>query len=325
MSQLKFEGSQIVSISKIWDQAPHSAMTDLIYFKNRWFCTFRESDKHAFGIHGVIRIISSEDLSSWKSVALFSEQGIDLRDPKFCVASDGRLMLLIGGTIIDSQGKYLSCQSRVSFSSDGLAWESFRLILHPHEWLWRVTWHGGNAYGVSYRFSNIKDRTSEWLVNLFKSSNGIDYTFVTHLDIPGYPNETTLRFTNSGEMIALLRRDRAFQNHAWIGKSSPPYVEWNWCETGHYFGGPNFLILENGLFLAGGRVIALNPYGLFEKTALAEMDLQNLKPILILPSGGDTSYPGMVLHNDHLWMSYYSSHDKRTSIYLACIKLKNQK
>ena len=44
--------------------------------------------------------------------------------------------------------------------------------------------------------------------------------------------------------------------------------------------------------------------------------------VLELPSGGDTSYPGMVIHGGLLWMSYYSSHeDGKTSIYLAKIKL----
>jgi len=40
-----------------------------------------------------------------------------------------------------------------------------------------------------------------------------------------------------------------------------------------------------------------------------------------LPSGGDTSYPGMVWHNNMLYISYYSSHEGKTSIYLAKIKI----
>ena len=38
-------------------------------------------------------------------------------------------------------------------------------------------------------------------------------------------------------------------------------------------------------------------------------------------SGGDTSYPGLVWHDGLLWMSYYSSHEGKTSIYLARIRL----
>ncbi len=33
--------------------------------------------------------------------------------------------------------------------------------------------------------------------------------------------------------------------------------------------------------------------------------------------GGDTSYPGLVWHDDRLWISYYSSHEGNARIYLA--------
>jgi len=49
------------------------------------------------------------------------------------------------------------------------------------------------------------------------------------------------------------------------------------------------------------------------------MDLQSVKPELILPSGGDCSYPGMVWDKGKLWVSYYSSHEGATDIYLARI------
>ena len=45
---------------------------------------------------------------------------------------------------------------------------------------------------------------------------------------------------------------------------------------------------------------------------------------LTLPSGGDTSYPGLVWHDGLLWVSYYSSHEGKTSIYLAKVKLRQE-
>jgi hypothetical protein len=44
-------------------------------------------------------------------------------------------------------------------------------------------------------------------------------------------------------------------------------------------------------------------------------------PILDVPSGGDCSYPGLLWHGGRLWMSYYSSHEKQTRIYLAQIDI----
>ena len=54
---------------------------------------------------------------------------------------------------------------------------------------------------------------------------------------------------------------------------------------------------------------------------LARMTKDSYEPVLRLPSGGDCSYPGMVEHDGLLWMSYYSSHEGKTSIYLARIEV----
>ena len=44
------------------------------------------------------------------------------------------------------------------------------------------------------------------------------------------------------------------------------------------------------------------------------------KRCLALPSGGDTSYPGLVWHDNLLWMTYYASHEGKANIYLARIR-----
>ena len=316
----KTERPSLFSVAKIWDQSPHCALTDLIRFNDSWYCSFRESDRHVYGKDGIIRIITSQDGLVWATAATFKEEGTDLRDPKLSITPDGMLMLLVGGTIYDGR-RYVSRQPRVAFSEDAKQWSPFSLVLEPHEWLWRVTWFQGKAYGVSYRFSNPYDPSDEWLVKLFESQDGIEYNQIAQWDIPGYPNEATLRFLKSGEMIALLRRDHRHQNNALIGTSEPPYTHWNWTPTQHHLGGPNFIMAPNGSMLAGGRFLFKNPWGMFEKTALATMTLEDIRPVLLLPSGGDTSYPGMVFYDGLLWMSYYSSHEGKTSIYLAKIQV----
>ena len=35
-------GAKLVTVQKIWDQAPHNAFTDLVRFQDQWYCTFRE-------------------------------------------------------------------------------------------------------------------------------------------------------------------------------------------------------------------------------------------------------------------------------------------
>lgn len=292
-------------MDRIWDEAAHSAFTDLVRFQDAWFCTFREGDGHVRG-DGAIRILHSADGETWTSAALLAEAGIDLRDPKLSVMPDGRLMMLAGGSVY-RDGEYQGRQPRVAFSEDGFDWTEPVRILDEDDWLWRVTWHEGIAYGVSYQTG--EDGTE---AVLFRSEDGLAYEKITRWDIPHSPNEVTLRFDADGAMIALVRRERGDQQ-AWIGRSEAPFTDWAWHPAGMRFGGPEFIILPDGTMWAGGREYGEGG----ATTVLAHMTLEGLTPVLTLPSGGDTSYPGMVWHEDALWMSYYASHEARSSIYLA--------
>ena len=59
------------------------------------------------------------------------------------------------------------------------------------------------------------------------------------------------------------------------------------------------------------------------RTSLCWLDPKagKLTEALALPSGGDTSYAGLVLHDGKVWVSYYSSHEGKTSIYLAKVAI----
>lgn len=311
----------LLNVQKIWDSSAHNAFTDLIRYKEEWFCSFRESDVHVGGQNGLVRILSSKDGVGWKTAALFKEEGIDLRDPKLSITPTGQLMLLCGGTVYDSQGKYDYLQSRVAFSDNGKQWSPFTPILTQHEWLWRLTWHRGKAYGASYSRSVPKDKLKEWHIKLFESSDGIKWDPVTKWEIPGYPNETTLRFLSSGQMVALVRRDKKFDNRAWLGISDPPYTHWNWEILNYHIGGPNFIVMADDAMWIAGRMLFTIPYAELERTFLGTMDFNVVKCMLTLPSGGDCSYPGLVYHDGILWISYYSSHESKAAIYLARVAL----
>jgi hypothetical protein len=40
-------GLELVSVKKIWDQAPHCAFGDIISFRGNWYAVFREGLGHA--------------------------------------------------------------------------------------------------------------------------------------------------------------------------------------------------------------------------------------------------------------------------------------
>jgi len=308
---------QLISVKKIWSYDRHNAMTDLIRYKDQWFCIFREGAKHVGERNGTIRLLVSSDGEDWKTMIHISVPGVDLRDPKLSITPDGKLMMLVGGTIyLDDQ--YISRQSRVAFSEDGEHWSPFQLVVVPHEWLWRITWHKGKAYGATYSYSDTTDHYSEWNIKLYESDDGINYRFITQWPIEKHPNETVINFLDDDRMLAFVRRDGPEDRKAWMGISAPPYIDWEWHSTHDYLGGPDVITLPDKQMYAAGRVLLISPYGYFAKTVLAELMFYDFKPIIVLPSFGDCSYPGLFYHENELWMSYYSSHEHhRSSIYLA--------
>lgn len=303
--------AEIVSIAKIWDQGQHNAFTDLVRWRERWWCVFREAEGHVGG-DGKLRVLESTDGKAWRSAALLAEDGIDLRDPHFSVTPDDRLMIVAGGSVYRGTKTIMGRQPRVAFSRDGREWTPTARVLGEGEWLWRVTWHNGRAYGAAYR--STKDE-SEWALRLVSSATGEKWDEVTPLKVTGRPNETTLRFEPDGTMLAMVRREGG-NTFGWIGRSTAPYADWTWHETKHRFGGPNFIALPDGRWVASSRSY---PGG--AKTVLGAFGKNQYEPFLTIPSGGDTSYAGLVWHEGHLWVSYYSSHEKKSSIYLAVVRL----
>ena len=216
-------------------------------------------------------------------------------------------MLLVGGSIY-RRGVFAGRQPRVTQSTDGSAWSPLQPVLSEGNWLWRITWHEGRAYGVTYRLPG----GSRWTVTLVASDDGLDYDDLCELAVPGKPNETTVRFLPDRRAVALVRREGG-DRRGWIGQSRPPFTRWRWAATKERLGGPNFLVHSSGAMWGASRIIR----GGEARTALAAMSARELTPVLELPSGGDCGYPGMAWHRGRLWMSYYSSHEGKASIYLA--------
>lgn len=316
---------ELVSVAKIWDQPRHAAFGDLARWNGRWYCVFREGLTHAPSPgkpdDGKLRVLSSGDGAQWKSEALIEEAGVDLRDPHLSLTPDNRLMIIAGGSYYPG-GVYKTRQSRAFFSKDGRAWTAPAPVVGDGHWLWRVVWHQGKAYGVSKYGSPMAELAANpRKIRLVTSTDGVQWETVTELAVPG-GDETTIRFLPDGRMAALTRRTWEDGNLAWVGVSRPPYKNWSWKPSGYFIGGPNFLPLPGGEWVAGGRNYEggdrTKPF-----TSIGLLTLDGFTPKLRLPSGGDSSYPGFVWHDGLLWTLYYSSHEGgKTSIFLAKIKLR---
>src|SRR4051794_25898159 len=106
---------ELISVRKIWDRGAHNAFTDLIRWRGRWYCGFREADAHVGG-DGKLRLLESADGQTWEPVAVIAEEGIDLRDPKLSVTPDDRLMIVAGGSVYLGTKTLQGRQPRVAFS-----------------------------------------------------------------------------------------------------------------------------------------------------------------------------------------------------------------
>lgn len=318
-----FSQNNCVQVKKIWDNGKHNAFTSLIKFKDAYYCSFREGDSHIFDssgkAEGKVRILKSTDGENWKSVALFGKDNYDLRDPKLSVTPDNRLMVTIGGSIYEEK-KLTGRIPQVSFSKDGENFSKPAPVKirnnagNGMDWIWRVTWHNDVGYTAMYSMTANRDAC----LSLLSTEDGINYDLVTKLDIPDFPNEATVRFDSVGDMIMMVRRETGDQM-GYLGKSRFPYTAWTWKKMDIRLGGPDFIQVNDSLVVMGTR----SHYTSFAKTVLLTGNgTEKFQEAYVLPSGGDTSYPGFVIERDQLWVSYYSSHlTSLASIYLAKIPL----
>lgn len=299
-----------MDVRRIWDEAPHSAFTDLVRHRDRWWCVFREGARHV-SPDGALRVITSADGHVWESAALLTSPTSDLRDAKITVTPGGQLML--SGAEALNQPAGHTHQSLTWFSDDGRTWNHSHPVGDPDFWLWRVTWHKDRAYGFGYGC-----RPENRSLRLYATRDGCRFdTVVKSAFDQGYPNETSLVFLPDDTCYCLLRRDGK-PDTAQLGRARPPYTDWTWRDLGVAIGGPHMIRLPDGRLVA-----VVRRYDGRTRTSLhwLDPDQARLTEFLVLPSGGDTSYAGLVWHDGLLWVSYYSSHEQKTSIYLARVAL----
>lgn len=323
----------LINVIKIHDTEEYSAFTDLQRFNNAFYCSFRVGTKHAgYEDFGKVRIIRSVDGVNWKSIALLEVDNLDLRDPKLSISPDGQIMVIMAGAIFDVDNRVRDLYPMVSFSnrSGDTFGEPQKVDLDPgispsKDWIWRVTWNDNVGYGIDYQLKTDNKNRSKldkdaWLLYLLKTNDGKSFEKVSQLKIDHLPNESTVRFDKRKKLYALVRRESGDKMGV-LAKSSYPYTNWKYTNLDFRLGGPNFLFLNNSRLVIGTR-----KYGEKVSTSLLVTNLEGkaLKEIE-LPSGGDNSYPGMLIHDKKLWVSYYSSHEGNPSIYLAQIPLNKLK
>jgi hypothetical protein len=315
---------ELVEVRRIWDKAPHNAFTDLEYFRGQWYCAFREGESHVrAGDYGRVRIIVSGDGLSWRTAGLLETPGYDLRDAKLSITPEGKLLLNSWEYHVDEGDDSRRTSRSLSWiSEDGLTWDGPNHIGDTGYWIWQTAWSGGNGLALGYTWGE-KDGT-----RLYKTGDGVEYqVHVDHLRPTGdHSNEHSMAFDRDGTAWMLLRRDNpqgGSATHALLGKSSPPWKDWQWQRLDYRMGGPALLALPDGRLLSCVRRYPESGGSAWTELGFIDRNTAGYTPALRLPSGGDTSYAGLVRKGPWLWVSYYSSHEEKTAIYLARIRIRS--
>lgn len=303
-------------IKKIGYKARHNAFVDLCEFNGKFYCCYREAKNHVSG-DGTICILSLNNLGEILSTNRILINQTDLRDPKLSINPKGQLLLIAYARKNDQNNRTIDRENLSWLSTDGISWSSSKRFGDSGWWLWRLTWHKDQAFGFAYN----KNQNA---IHLYSGDprrsfhQHQPYALSLEKHQKGYPNESDLLFIGK-QAYALVRRD-ADTFSAQLGHSSYPFKKWVWTDLGQYIGGPAMLKLDDNYALVTGRIIKNAKL----VTALLKMNLFTgaLQELMILPSSGDNSYPGLVIKNQTLWISYYSSHqDNKSCIYMAKIDI----
>lgn len=306
---------ELLDVQRIADDAPHSAFTDLVRFKGDFYLGFREGKDHVSD-DGAMRILRSADAEDWETVARFTDDAADLRDAAFAVTPDDELVFLTAAALHEPAPH--THQSIAWITEDGETWSDRYPVADANVWLWSLAFHPSRKLGLGFGYSVDND---DRFVRLYRTEDGRSFqTLVEDADAPAdYPNESAIVYLEdeADTALALLRQD---PGPAMLGSATPPYTDWNWEHLDRRVGGPSLIQLPDGRLIAVVRLY--DEPGV--RTAICELDRDalTLNELLTLPSGGDTSYPGLVFDEDAatLYVSYYASHESRTAIYLARVR-----
>ena len=350
---------ELVENAEIWDGAYDNSFTGVVRFKDKWYICLREATGHGVAGDGKARVIRSDGVGEsindwqWKSVAYLDYEAPghdnwDVRDPKLTVTPDGRLMLNGAAAPLDSRNgaalldSKFERQSIVWFSKDGADWSD-----GPHDigeynwWMWSVAWHpDGSLYGIAYgdcgscRAGTLDFLTTRLYRSAFpaKTKSGLDFKVHVKKLTPA-ATEAALLFRRDGLAVSLVRDKKSWKSGDYshlIGVAKGDYTDWTFHKrTGVIVGGPALFELPDGNIVVAARVINKSgPLPGRSRTRLCWLDPDacEMVQLLTLPGGrpgeGGTGYPGVVWHDGHLWVSYYSGNAGRTKIYFAKIRVK---
>ncbi len=324
--------AEIEWVRRIYADGWHNAFTDFQLFKGRYYVCFRNGLSHV-SPEGKVVVIASEDLVDWHRTGVPVNTPGDDRDPHL-VATGDRLYVYAGSvtrpdpTLVGNDAVRV-IQTRCAVSEDGETWSEPRPVYRAGYWLWGVGRVHDRFYGLAYgNDPGVQDRQPTEL-HLVQSTDGLDWELVSVVTKNG--SEATFRVTDGGEMRIAIRGGD--ENRFTMASARPPYTEWSLRDCGDVIPAPRLVEVGGSEFVIGRQHLrdpADRERIVGRRTSVWRLEGGRTEHVLDLPSGGDTSYVGVVRQEDRvLLLSYYSQHEVETgeihylypaSIYLARVR-----
>ncbi len=299
----------------IWEAvstSTHNFNTDLCFWKNEFYLIYQNSEYHLFSPKSKLVLLKSRNCKNWTLVKEFLSKDYELRDPKFAKINN-KLFIYALPNLEISPTPFTTV---FTFSSDGIEWKEFEET-DEHGWLfWRPRTFNDKVWYVS-AYWNEHGKCA-----LFKTVDGIKWEFVSMIYEGEHCDETALEFTSQGDMYITSRLEGdlnwdggSFTASTLIAKASYSFTEWKYKKTHTTrLDGP-VLWRHDSLIFAAGRYepdIQISSFGMgsifnVKRTAIYLLVEDSLVLLKVLPSGGDTSYPGIAEKDGEIYMSYYTN------------------
>jgi hypothetical protein len=296
----------------------HHSNTDLFKYNEKYLLVHASSPYHFASRKCRLVVRTSTDGERWEKVAEIGVPGEDVRDPKFALIN-GKLFLYFLNNVSFDPEPY---STSFCMSENGIHWTGPQRIKNEGWLFWRPHTPDGKVWYVpAYWCEHGK-------AALFKSTDGIDWVEVGPIYNTDHIDETDISFKPDGTlmMTGRLEMDPTYwgyhpEGHTLIGVSEPPYTDW----TLHHsyetrLDGPCLFQIGERTYAVGRRQVGgsshMGSCWGRKRTSLYLVLPDSLVFLSDLPSCGDTAYAGVVVDEDSILISYYTSPPGRDYFWL---------
>ena len=288
----------------------HNAFTALARFRGQMWLAFRAAKEHNSADGDIVLLRSADDGKTW-----FEARRVNIvpddRDPQF-LATDKRLFLY------DAAMTGPELVTYATFTDDGETWSPPQPVYEPRFIIWKPCEFGGKFYSAAHKKDEVSGGKGRE-VHFVTSDDGLAWRKVSTIRAGNWESETTLHFAPTGRATAFLRQKYGSPPAA-IFTADPPYSEWTYRTPDvNHFSGHSVRTIRGVTYLFSRTM----DYG--KKTSgclIYSFADDRLTPYCELPAGGDCAYAEAVAAGDDMLVSYYSSHEGTTNVYLAVVPLK---